>query len=85
MFSKKSDGLIMVTGTSAMFCGLWQRCSARSSGNCVLTQAPYKPRDVVYRPLTNTQERGTRVLAAEIERRAAEDYERRLANNRSKR
>ena len=68
-----APGLVKVMGTSAMFVGMWTRCKARKRTACHLTGRPISVGDTVYRPVTNTIQRGERVTAAAMERLTAQE------------
>ena len=68
MITKIDDGLVKVTGTAAMYCGLWTRCTLRKPKKCELTGRLMGIGRTVYRPITNTVERGQRVNAEVMEK-----------------
>lgn len=65
------DGLVRVTGTASLFCGLWSRGKARKSAVCHLSGQPIAVGDLIYRPVTNNIERQRRVRADVMEKSAA--------------
>lgn len=64
------DGIVRVTGTASMFCGLWVRGKARKPAFCHLSGRPILVGDLMYRPLTNGLDRPRRVLAEVMEKHA---------------
>lgn len=68
MIERVNGGLVKVTGTAALFCGLWVKCLARKQSRCVLSGHLIYPHDWQYRPMTNTSARGQRVRAAAMEK-----------------
>ncbi len=69
----KEPGLVLVTGTAAIYCGLWSRGTARKPHVCRLSGRPIKIGDLCYRPMTNGFDRHNRVLAEVMEKHAAYD------------
>lgn len=70
-----SNGLLKVTGTAALYCGLWTKCRARKIQTCKLTGKIIAPGDDQYRPITNGVQRGQRVKGYVMEKHAAHDDE----------
>ncbi len=72
MIERIADGLVVVTGHSALFCGLWTRVKALPRGyrTCAWTNRAIVKGDMVYRPVTSgSVYRSQRMLAKEVERR----------------
>ena len=67
MITREGNGLVRVTGTAAIYCGMWVKCKARSNHICKLSGKAIIPGDEIYRPITNSVQRGHRVLAAKME------------------
>lgn len=65
------DGLVRVTGTASLFCGLWSRGKARKLAICKLSGRPIVVGDLMYRPVTNGNDRMMRVHADVMEKYAA--------------
>lgn len=68
MITRVGGGMVKVTGTAAMFCGLWTKGKARKMQVCTLTRKIIPAGHEQYRPLTNGIARTQRVKAAEMER-----------------
>lgn len=75
MFRTEGPGLIRVTGTAALHCGLWAKAKARKTQTCKLTRNPIPVGFECYRPITNTAARTQRVMAHVMEKHAAHDDE----------
>lgn len=56
-----SGGLYLIDGR------LWTRVVARKAGRCIATGKSFEPRASVYRPITNAEDRSTRILAEWLE------------------
>lgn len=72
MIKRLSDGLVAITGTAAVYCGMWQRTKARKVAyyrTCRFSGRAIVAGDLVYRPMTNGDIRNQRLLADEVERR----------------
>jgi len=67
MITRETDALIRVTGTAAIFCGLWIKCLARKSSVCKLSGKMIARGEWQYRPMTNTECRTQRVKADVLE------------------
>lgn len=74
-FRTEAPGLIRVTGTAAVFCGMWTKCKARDVQKCKLTGKIIAPGDEQYRPITNGVERSQRIKGYVMEEHAKHDDE----------
>ena len=47
---------------------LWSDSKARKTAKCIYSGRPIVPGDRIYRPVTNKSNRGTRMLASEVDK-----------------